>query len=135
MDLKLLGLNIKNSRKNIKLTQAQLAEITNLSTVHISHIEGGSVKMSVDTLINICNALNTTPNDILWGQFNASAYNDANNGKDMLSENGGYSINAQLSTKAKNMSQSDKRLLLEIAGLLAKRNEDVKNNNSNSDIR
>jgi len=68
MDLKLLGLNIKNSRKNMKLTQAQLAEKTNLSTVHISHIEGGSVKMSVDTLINICNALKTTPNDILWGQ-------------------------------------------------------------------
>lgn len=64
MDLKLLGLNIKNSRKNMKLTQAQLAEKTNLSTVHISHIEGGSVKMSVDTLINICNALKTTPNDI-----------------------------------------------------------------------
>lgn len=133
MDLKLLGLNIKNSRKNIKLTQAQLAEITNLSTVHISHIEGGSVKMSVDTLINICNALNTTPNDILWGQFDTDTYNAGGTGKDLFSENGGYSINAQLSTKAKNMSQSDKRLLLEIVGLLAKRNEYIKKNSNNND--
>ncbi len=122
MDLKLLGLNIKNSRKNIKLTQAQLAEMTNLSTVHISHIEGGSVKMSVDTLINICNALNITPNDVLWGQYDTNSYNTDNFNKDMLSENGGYNINMQLSVKAKAMSQSDKRLLLEIAELLANRN-------------
>ena len=122
MDLKLLGLNIKNSRKNIKLTQAQLAEMTNLSTVHISHIEGGSVKMSVDALINICNALNITPNDILWGQFDTNSYNKDGSGKSLLSENGEYNINMQLSAKAKAMSQNDKRLLLEIAGLLAKRN-------------
>ncbi len=122
MDLKLLGLNIKNSRKNIKLTQAQLAEMTNLSTVHISHIEGGSVKMSVDTLINICNALNITPNDVLWGQYDTNSYNTDNFNKDMLSENGGYNINMQLSVKAKAMSQNDKRLLLEIAELLANRN-------------
>jgi len=122
MDLKLLGLNIKNSRKNIKLTQAQLAEMTNLSTVHISHIEGGSVKMSVDALINICNALNITPNDVLWGQFDTNSYNTDNSGKDMLSENGEYNINMQLSVKAKAMSQNDKRLLLEIAELLANRN-------------
>lgn len=122
MDLKLLGLNIKNSRKNIKLTQAQLAEMTNLSTVHISHIEGGSVKMSVDSLINICNALKITPNDILWGQFNTTSYNKDNTGKSLFSENGEYNINMQLSSKAKAMSQSDKRLLLEIAGLLANRN-------------
>ena len=118
MDLKLLGLNIKNSRKNIKLTQAQLAEITNLSTVHISHIEGGSVKMSVDTLINICNALNTTPNDILWGQFNKAPDIPSK----YVSENNEYNINLQLEPKAMNISQSDKKLLLEIAGLLAKRN-------------
>ncbi|MCI9079976.1 MAG: helix-turn-helix transcriptional regulator [Lachnospiraceae bacterium] len=122
MDLKLLGLNIKNSRKNIKLTQAQLAEMTNLSTVHISHIEGGSVKMSVDALINICNALNITPNDILWGQFDTNSYTVDGSGKALLSENGEYNINMQLSAKAKAMSQNDKRLLLEIAGLLANRN-------------
>ncbi len=87
MDLKLLGLNIKNSRKNMKLTQAQLAEKTNLSTVHISHIEGGSVKMSVDTLINICNALKTTPNDILWGQFETNSENIIDNNGNTLSEN------------------------------------------------
>lgn len=125
MDLKLLGLNIKNSRKNMKLTQAQLAEKTNLSTVHISHIEGGSVKMSVDTLINICNTLKTTPNDILWGQFETNIDNSDNSSKDILADNGQYNINTQLSEKAKNMSQSDKRLMMEIAGLLANRDNNA----------
>lgn len=124
MDLKLLGLNIKNSRKNLKMTQAQLAEKTNLSTVHISHIEGGSVKMSVDTLINICNALKATPNDILWGQFDACTNTSDDISKDTVAENANYNINVQLSEKAKNMSQSDKRLMMEIAGLLANRNND-----------
>lgn len=128
MDLKLLGLNIKNSRKNIKLTQAQLAEMTNLSTVHISHIEGGSVKMSVDTLINICNALKTTPNDILWGQFETNSENIIDNNGNTLSENNRYNINTQLSVKTKHMSQSDKRLMVEIAGLLANRSENIKDN-------
>lgn len=119
MDLKLLGLNIKNSRKNIKLTQAQLAEMTNLSVVHISHLEGGSAKMSIEALVNICNALNATPNDILWGQFNAPP---GTSGEYVFSENNEYNINTQLGLKAMDMSQSDKKLLLEIAGLLAKRN-------------
>lgn len=128
MDLKLLGLNIKSSRKNMKLTQAQLAEKTNLSTVHISHIEGGSVKMSVDTLINICNALKATPNDILWGQFDASTNRDNDNNQDLFSENGEYNINSQLSGKVKNMSQGDKRLMIEIATLLENRNKDSHKN-------
>lgn len=118
MDLKLLGLNIKNIRKNIKLTQAQLAEMTNLSTVHISHIEGGSAKISIEALVNICNALDTTPNDILWGQFNK----DPGTSGYSFSENKGYSIDFLLGSKAMDMSQSDKKLLLEIAGLLVKRN-------------
>lgn len=78
--------------------------------------------MSVDTLINICNALNITPNDVLWGQYDTNSYNTDNFSKDMLSENCGYNINMQLSVKAKAMSQNDKRLLLEIAELLANRN-------------
>jgi len=120
MDLKLIGINVKNSRKNMHLTQAQLAEKINMSTVHISHIEGGSVKMSIDTLVNICNALETTPNEILWGQFNTNPGNNTSD-KDKFWDNGIYNINKQLNKKAENMSQNDKRLMLEIANLLAKR--------------
>ena len=53
----------------MKLTQAQLAELINLSNNHVSHIECGSGKMSLDTLLTLCQALNTTPNEILLGEY------------------------------------------------------------------
>ncbi len=125
MDLKLLGLNIKNYRKSADLTQAKLAEKTNLSTVHISHIESGLVKMSVETLVKICNVLKATPNDLLWGQFDA----DSNNCEDipggMLMENAqyGHGGGAQLGEKVKKMSSDNKSIILEIADILVKHSE------------
>ena len=69
MTLKQIGQNVKNKRKEMKLTQAQLAELINLSNNHVSHIECGSGKMSLDTLLTLCQALNTTPNEILLGEY------------------------------------------------------------------
>lgn len=39
MDYKLLGKNIKEARKSLKMTQEQLAEQIDVSTVFISQIE------------------------------------------------------------------------------------------------
>ena len=72
MDLTKIGNNIKKIRKSKKLTQSQLAEMADISTVHMSHIETGSVAMSLDCLLNICNSLDTTPNAILLGEYNIS---------------------------------------------------------------
>lgn len=69
MNLKQIGRNIKNRRKELKLTQAELAEKAQISVVHVSHIENGSVCMSLDSLLAICQALDTTPNDILLGEY------------------------------------------------------------------
>lgn len=69
MNLKQIGSNVKARRKEQKLTQAQLAEMTQISVVHVSHIENGTVAMSLDTLLSICRALDTTPNDILLGEY------------------------------------------------------------------
>lgn len=69
MNLKNIGKNVKEIRKSRHLTQEKLAEAINISTIHMSHIETGSVSMSLDCLIAACNALKTTPNDILLGEF------------------------------------------------------------------
>ena len=45
MNLQNIGNNIKKLRLEKKLTQSQLAEMTNISTVHMSHIETGNVSM------------------------------------------------------------------------------------------
>lgn len=69
MNLKQIGQNVKKRREEMHLTQAQLAELINLSNNHISHIECGSRKMSLESLLAICKALDATPNDILSGEY------------------------------------------------------------------
>lgn len=69
MNLKRIGKNIQTRRKELKMTQAELAEKTNLSNIHISHIETGSVNMSLETLLTLCHELKVTPNDLLLGEY------------------------------------------------------------------
>lgn len=52
---------LKNS-----LTQNQVAELTGLEPRHISQIERGMSKGSIDTLIKLCNAYQITPDIILY---------------------------------------------------------------------
>ncbi len=60
-----IGHRIKKCRKQLKLTQAQLAEMSDLSDTNISHIERGATKLSLPSLISIANALNTTTDYLL----------------------------------------------------------------------
>ncbi|MCD7826658.1 MAG: helix-turn-helix domain-containing protein [Clostridiaceae bacterium] len=69
MNQKQIGKNIKKRREEMGMTQAELAEKANISVVHVSHIENGKVKMSLDTLLAMCHALDNTPNDILLGEY------------------------------------------------------------------
>jgi len=57
-----IGQKIKSYRKE---SQEALAEKAQLSRDTISEIECGNVVMGIDSLVNICNALQITPNDIL----------------------------------------------------------------------
>ena len=46
-----IGNRIRTARTNLSLSQEQLAEKCNLSTSFIGHIERGSRKMSLETLV------------------------------------------------------------------------------------
>lgn len=61
----LLGKNIKYYRKQKKMTQEELAEKVGLSIGFISQVERGITRMSLDTLIDICNSLDCSAGDIL----------------------------------------------------------------------
>ena len=52
-----IGLNILHYRKEQGLTQSQLAEKCNLSRNHIQRIETAASSCSLDTLIDIAEAL------------------------------------------------------------------------------
>ena len=53
-----IGLNILHYLKEQRLTQAQLAESIGLSSNHVQRFESGAAGCSVDTLIDVANALN-----------------------------------------------------------------------------
>ena len=65
MNYKLIGTRIKNLRLSQSLTQEELAERSDISPQHISHIENAGTKLSLPCLVNVCNALGVTADKIL----------------------------------------------------------------------
>ena len=47
--------------------------MADVNTSHISNIENNHVKISLPTLVHVCNALNTTVNYILADEYDAPA--------------------------------------------------------------
>lgn len=62
-----IGRRISKERHNKNLRQEELAEMSNLSTVHLAHIEGGTTKLGLSALINISNALGVSADALLSG--------------------------------------------------------------------
>ena len=61
-----IGKVCQEYRLKNNLTQNQVAELTGLEPRHISQIERGLSKGSIDTLIKLCNAYQITPDVILY---------------------------------------------------------------------
>lgn len=60
-----IGKYIRKNRDRLGMTQETLAEKINVSIPHISRMENGSAKPSLQTLVDICNALNITIDDLM----------------------------------------------------------------------
>lgn len=65
MDYIDFGQRVKVARLEKRLTQEALAERAGVSTPFIGHIERGTRKASMETLVSIANALGTDPNALL----------------------------------------------------------------------
>ena len=61
-----IGNKFQEYRLKNNLTQNQVAEITGLEPRHISQIERGLSKGSIDTLLKLCNTYKITPDIILY---------------------------------------------------------------------
>lgn len=61
-----IGKIFQEYRLKNHLTQNEVAELTDLEPRHISQIERGFSKGSIDTLIKLCNAYKITPDIILY---------------------------------------------------------------------
>lgn len=99
-----MGTSIKVRRKELKIKQAELAEALEISNNHMSSIENGRQKPSLDTFIGICRCLNVTPDYLLLGTMHA------------------YNIPQDISDKLRLCNQSDIELAKDFIELLVKRN-------------
>ena len=105
-----MGNRIKVRRKELNIKQAELAEKLEISNNHMSSIENGRQKPSLDTFIGICNYLNVTPDYLLLGSMHA------------------YNVPQDILDKLHLCSQTDIELARDFIELLVKRNH--KNSNS-----
>ena len=65
MNYKDLGRRIRTLRQKQHLTQEQLAEKIDMSASFLGHIERGSRVASLETLVKLCNVLDTNPGFLL----------------------------------------------------------------------
>lgn len=69
----LIGNRIKAARKAKGLSQSELSELIDKSVGYMSYIETGSKKPSLETLIQIANALDVTIDELLSDNLVASS--------------------------------------------------------------
>ena len=69
----LIGNRIKTARKAKGLSQSELSELIDRSVGYMSYIETGSKKPSLETLIQIANALDVTIDELLSDNLVASS--------------------------------------------------------------
>ena len=68
-----IGRRVRALRRARGLSQEQLAELTDLSVVHISHIETAHTKLSLPALVGVANALSVTADALLCDNLDRAA--------------------------------------------------------------
>ena len=76
MNYKVMGRNIARIRSKNHLTQEQLAERINISTVFVSQIETAVRKPSLETIYKISTALNTTIDTLIGNDDLQTEYDE-----------------------------------------------------------
>lgn len=102
IDYEKLGLKIKEIRINRGITQDKLAELVGCNTSHISNIENNHTKVSLNVLLSIANALNTSIDYLLSSQY----------------QNSSFALDNEILRAAKNCDNIKKEKILKIIEIL-----------------
>ena len=70
---------IRNERKNKRITQEELAEMLEVSPIHVKHIESGHRKPSIEILFELAKILNISLDEVVFPKNRTP--NDATRGK------------------------------------------------------
>lgn len=121
LDNKLIGKKIKELRCLNFISQMELAERSDISDTYLSLIESGKKRLSLETLIKVANALETTADTLLTGN--------------LLIDSGKYE--SELSDIMKDCSHYEKRVIYEVIRSLKdslRRNKPVIEDELNNNI-
>lgn len=72
LDFKIIGSRIQKIRTNRKMTQAELAERIDTNQKHLSRIEGGYHRCTLDLIVAISKALNVSIDSLIADYDNSS---------------------------------------------------------------
>ena len=89
MDYVALGKRVRTQRKLQDMTQEELADAINVSTSFIGHIERGTRKLSVETLVSLADALKISCDMLLQDSLDPTVSRRSNSG-------GGISRNTKM---------------------------------------
>lgn len=64
---KTIGNHLRAARKQLNLTQEQVADRADVSVTHYSEVERGRAKPSIDSLLSICDALHLPVPEVFMG--------------------------------------------------------------------
>ena len=102
LDYAALGRKIKEMRIAKGLTQSDLADMVFCNTSHISNIENNHTKVSLNSLLAIANALNTSIDCLLSEQF----------------ENASTALDNDIARRLRNLDPEKKRQAIRIMDVL-----------------
>ncbi|MGN1421968.1 MAG: helix-turn-helix domain-containing protein [Oscillospiraceae bacterium] len=105
VDYKLLGKRIAARRRELGLKQYQVNERAGLSDKYISCIETAKSIPSIDVLMRICDALETTPDHLLLGT---------------VSDTESESFDRQISERISELDTESKKFIMDILELTVK---------------
>ena len=63
-----LGERVRRYRKELGMSQDDLAELADISVTHMSHIETGNTKLSLTVLVKLANALCVSTDLLIFGE-------------------------------------------------------------------
>ena len=70
LDYHAMGERMQRRRRELGLTQEQLAEAADITPSFVGHLERAEKKPSVETVARVCDALSITADYLLRGQLN-----------------------------------------------------------------
>jgi len=74
MNYRDMGCKVRSLRKARGLTQERLAELLDISSSFLGHIERGTRTASIDTLAALCNVLEVSPAYLMESALHAPAF-------------------------------------------------------------